>query len=144
MSPNTDRQRASREAQRATALLAVDRFDEALAGARASNEADPHGAGEELISFVTIMEARNTMPSRGHDDRPLLEAIDYHVALRRTILSAGRAAIAGIAAVRAALGTAVLGDRLATSEAIDEMMGAEGALENDGARQLLLDAALIV
>ena len=134
----TTRQAALRDAQRAMALLALDRYEEARSAALASRDANAFGPGEELLAFVTIMEARGTLPAHARDDRPLLDAVDYYLTLRGAMLNAERARTATVAGARAAMGAAVLGDRLATAEAIDDTVALTGAVEVLGARELLL------
>jgi tetratricopeptide (TPR) repeat protein len=139
----TDGQRARKETQRAWALLDLGRFDEALDAANASAEFSPHGNGRELATLATIWGARERMPVRDRDDRPLIDAARYQLSLHDRQLALGKYAKAGIAGARAALGTAILGDLRATGEAIDRVLEVDGGLQEDEARSTLLSAAVV-
>jgi tetratricopeptide (TPR) repeat protein len=140
--PATPRQKARKEVHRALTLLALERFGDARAAAAASLAANPHGGGEELASLTTIIEAHHRLPMRDRDDRPLIDAVQYQLSLHRKALETGQLRMAAVAGARAALGTAVLGDRAAAHELIDRFADASEVLSDDEARSTLIEAAL--
>ena len=140
--PATNEQRARQETQRAIALLGLGRFADARDAALASTAANPNGGAEEVATLATILEARDRLPLRDRDDRPLLDAVAYQLSLYERALRSDRAAAAGVAGARAALGTAILGDRAAAAEAIDRVTSIDGGLDEDEARETLLAAAM--
>lgn len=139
-----DRQVARKQAQRAMALLPLRRYEEAHEAAAASVAAAPHGAGREIATMTTILEAHSKLPLRDRDDRPLMDAVAYQLSLHHEACDTGRAAIGGIAGARAALGTAVLGDRRAACELIDRIADDDALLVDEEARSTLIEAALSV
>jgi predicted nucleic acid-binding protein len=139
-----DRQVARRENQRAMALLALKRYEEAHAAAAASIAAVAEGGGRELATLTTILEAHSKLPLRDADDRPLMDAVAYQLSLHGEACNSGRKAMGGVAGARAALGTAVLGDRAAALELIDWIASDDELLVEQEARSALIEAALTI
>lgn len=139
--PATDAQRARKEAQRARALMELGRFDEALGAANISTELAPHGDGPELATLATIWRARDRMPLKDRDDRPLIDAARYQLRLYERKLAQGNPEAAAVAAARAALATAILGDLRAAAEAFDRAFGAGQPLHEE-ANSTLFEAAI--
>ena len=137
-----DRQVGRKEAQRAIALLGLGRYEEAHGAAATSSAAAPHGGGRELATLATILEAHSKLPLRDPDDRPLMDAVAYQLSLHHSACDAGRMAMGGVAGARAALGSAVLGDRGAACELIDRIAADDTLLTDDEARSTLIEAAL--
>ncbi len=137
-----DRQIARKESQRALALLALGRYTDAHEAAASSIAAAPHGGGREIATLATILEAHSWLPLRARDDRPLMDAVAYQPSLHHEASDAGRTAMAGLAGARAALGTAVLGDRVAARELIDRIGGDDALLAHGETRSTLIEAAL--
>jgi hypothetical protein len=133
---------ARKENQRALALLALRRYEEAQEAAQASIAAAPHGGGREVATLVTILEAYSRLPLGARDDRPLMDAVAYQLSLHHEARETGRTAMAGLAGARAALGTAVLGDQAAACELIDRIGGDAALLAHDETRSTLIEAAL--
>lgn len=132
---------ARKENQRALALLALSRYEEAQDAATASIAAAPQGGGREVATLVTILEAYSRLPLRGRDDRPLMDAVAYQLSLYHEARETGRTAMAGVAGAQAALGTAVLGDQAAACELIDRIAGDAALLAHDETRSTLIEAA---
>jgi tetratricopeptide (TPR) repeat protein len=137
-----DAQIARKETQRAFALLALRRYEDAQAAAKASIAAAPHGGGREVATLVTILEAHSRLPLRARDDRPLMDAVAYQLSLHHEAGETGRTAMAGLAGARAALGTAVLGDQAAARELISRITDDAALLVHSETRSMLIEAAL--
>jgi tetratricopeptide (TPR) repeat protein len=133
-----------KQAQRAQALLVLGRYDDALAAASESARLSPHGAGRELAAVATIMGEHRKLPLRGRDDRPLMDAVAYELSRMEEALRVGREGMAGLAGARAAFGAAVLDDRRAARELIDQIAADPALLAEDGTRSVLYEAALTI
>jgi len=144
VAPTSPEQGVRRELMRSTCLLRLGRYGDAKKAAELSFNADPHAGGRELTGLALILLARENLPARDEDDRPLIEATEYQWSLHEGLLEAGRFALAATAGARAAVGYAVLGDWSKARETIDAVKGLDGGELPVDARSLLLDAAIVM
>jgi len=94
--------------------------------------------------LATILSSHNEQPSRNRDDRPLMDAVAYQLSLLDEARRSNRQAIAAVAGARAALGSAILGDRSATIELIDRIQHDADPPSDPMARSMLLEAAMTI
>lgn len=139
----TDRQEARKQNIRAIALLGLGRFEDAKAAGDVSHDLNVDGGGRELASLAVILAARDNLPFRDRDDRPLVDAVDYQLSLFED-LKDKRPKFAGVAGARAALGQALLGDWNVSAETIDAVCALEGGVDEGEACSTLLAAAMTI
>ncbi|HST38424.1 MAG TPA: hypothetical protein VLK58_02895, partial [Conexibacter sp.] len=142
--PRTKRQHAEQQAQRAFALIGLDRFDEAEEAAAESTKLDPHGNGLEAGYLLPIYRAVIAFPEMTVEPQLLGRCAAWFLERVPENRAAGRATYAGVAASRAATALAVAGDVDRVRALIDDALAknevlAPEAVSNFGAAAQIIN-----